>query len=664
MLSRLKLRTKLAFLMALSAMALALSITVAGSVIQHRMFEDRTDKLRSVVDTAVGIAANLDRQVIARQLTREEALTRLRDTLHGMRFDAGAGYLSLQSLDDGMLLIHGSQPALEGKPSPAKDENDRPLINLVREVLRSGDSGTIVYMFPKPGQTVSQPKLAYVARFAPLNAAFVAGAYIDDVSSAAHAVLWRLAAMGSAILLLMLIIAWLINRDITRSLEGLKSAMARLSHGDFATPIPGAARRDEVGAMAVAVQVFKDNMMRADAFEAEQATARAAREQRQAKLEQHTENFGASVAAVMRTLANSSAKMRETAEQMASLSTSVRDDAHATSQNAARSSQDLTTVAAAVEELTASVAEITGQVTSAAEVARQAVRRTEAGRNTMQGLADAAAHIGAVVLLISNIAEQTNLLALNATIEAARAGDAGKGFAVVASEVKTLAAQTGKATSEIGTQIEMVRAATAEAITAMSEIGGIIGKMDEVSTAIAAAVEQQSVTTREIASSVQAVSNATTDNTSAMRHVVDLAGDAGVASQGVLESSSDMGREAGKLRLEVDQFLAAVRGNIDERRRHERIDARGAAAALRTQAQTGQVVLRNMSRGGALLECAWSLAAGEPFDIDLPGAGAPVTGRVVRSTPETLAVMFDATPANMTCIDRVLAALVGYQAAA
>jgi methyl-accepting chemotaxis protein len=171
-----------------------------------------------------------------------------------------------------------------------------------------------------------------------------------------------------------------------------------------------------------------------------------------------------------------------------------------------------------------------------------------------------------VVHLISDIASQTNLLALNATIEAARAGEAGKGFAVVAGEVKSLASQTGKATAEIGGQIDAVRAATAEAVAAMTEIDSIIGKLNEVSAAISAAVEEQSTTTREISHRVQAVSAATAGTAQAMVQVVDAAESAGNVSRDVEAGASAIGKESETLRIEVDQFLAAIRSDSDERR--------------------------------------------------------------------------------------------------
>jgi methyl-accepting chemotaxis protein len=483
------------------------------------------------------------------------------------------------------------------------------------------------------------------------------------LGSSAH--IWILGILAIAALLCLTIGASMI-RGISGPIRAMTDAMRKLADKDVSVAIPGVGRGDEIGAMAGAVQVFRESMIKADALEAEQTAARAARERRQAALQQHTQDFGTSVGGVMGSLAEASGKMRTAAEAMATAAISVRTEAHATSEGAARSSQDLTAVAAAVEELTSSVGENTRQVAAAADVARQAVQRAEASQDIMQGLSEATARIGDVVHLNSNIAGQTNLLALNTTIEAARAGEAGKGFAVVASEVKMLAAQTGKATAEIGSQIETVRTATADAVAAMTEIGSIISKMDEVSAAIAAAVEQQSATTREIAGSVQAVSGATAASARAMEHVVGVADNAGDASRDVLPASGEIGHEAETLRVEVVQFLTAVRddGNNGERRRYERIDAQHAAATLRASGRTAEVVVRNMSRGGASLDCDWMLAVGTPFEIDLEGAGGSVAGRVVRGDGGGLAVVFSSDPAALARIDRVLDLLTSMREAA
>ena len=252
----------------------------------------------------------------------------------------------------------------------------------------------------------------------------------------------------------------------------------------------------------------------------------------------------------------------------------------------------------------------------------------------------------------------TNLLALNATIEAARAGEAGKGFAVVAGEVKALAAQTAKATAEIGSQIDTVRTATSDAVTAMAEIGGIIGKINEVSAAIAAAVEQQNATTHEIAASVQAVSNANgLMPAQAMENVVSVANNAGSASRDVLTGAVQIGREAETLRTEVDQFLVAVRDDTtDERRRYERIASKGAMASVQTNGRPAtRMALRNVSRGGAALASEWTLPTGTQVEVELPDAGGPVTARVVRCGNGELGVVFGSEPQALQRIDRFLA---------
>lgn len=284
----------------------------------------------------------------------------------------------------------------------------------------------------------------------------------------------------------------------------------------------------------------------------------------------------------------------------------------------------------------------------------------------MQGLSEATVRIGDVVHLINNIASQTNLLALNATIEAARAGEAGKGFAVVAGEVKTLAAQTAKATSEIATQIETVRVATGEAVTAMAEIGGIIAKINEVSAAIAAAVEQQSATTRGIAKSLQVVTDATAGTARAMEQVVSVSDTAGNLSRDVLTGAADIGSEAQKLRTEVDQFLAAVREETtDERRRYERIPANGAMVGMQAQGRPAvRAELRNISRGGAAIASDWAVPAGTELEVELPNGGGTVTARVARSGGGELAVVFSAESQALARIDRALAAMTQTRQAA
>jgi methyl-accepting chemotaxis protein len=456
---------------------------------------------------------------------------------------------------------------------------------------------------------------------------------VSGMESAVSTVTWLVVGLFGFLLVSISALAWtIVSRGVVRPIGVINDVMLRLAGGETTIEVPYVTRPDEIGGMARAVEVFQRSGQEAERLAAQQAEARAARAQRQDEMEQHTETFGTSVSAVMGTLEASATGMRRAAEALAQTATTLHGEASTTSEAASRSSGDLTAVAAAVEELTASFAEISRQVTTAADVSRQAVRRTEASQSSIRGLSESTARIGDVVRLISDIAGQTNLLALNATIEAARAGDAGRGFAVVASEVKALATQTAKATEEIGGQIDTVRRATEATISAMAEISAMIGQMDEVSTSIAAAVEEQSVTTRDIATSVQAVSIATAQSSRAMGHVVDVADQAGSASKDLLDGAADIGQEAHTLRLEVDRFLMAVRDDTGERRVFERISAHPMNATLRLPGRAAiETRVNDISLGGIAVSCDLAVALDSEASIDLPGAGGSVTGLVRRS---------------------------------
>jgi methyl-accepting chemotaxis protein len=472
--------------------------------------------------------------------------------------------------------------------------------------------------------------------------------------------MWSFVAAGSETLVAILLAAAaliVVRRRVALPVQGLTVAMRRLAARDFVTEVTALQRQDEFGVMASVLEELRQSAADAERLVAEQAAARGSRERRQAAMEQHTQDFGNSISGVMASLAGSAEEMRRASEAMANAAKAVNVEAHGTAEGAAKSSQDLTAVAAAVEELTSTVAEISRQVVSSGEVSRQAVQRAKASHDTMQSLAEATARIGDVVHLISEIAGQTNLLALNATIEAARAGEAGKGFAVVAGEVKALAAQTAKATAEISSQIDTVRRATEDAVTAMGEISGIIGRIDEVSVAISAAVEEQSVTTREIASSVQAVTGATAQTAHSMEHVVEVAEAAGRTSSEVLSGAAGIGREAEKLRGEIDRFVEVIRSETGERRRYERVSGRDTLVTLRGSGREARVALRDLSRGGAALICEWTVAAGSEVEIELPNAAGMVTGRVARSDGHELAVVFAGDAANLARVDRALDAL-------
>ena len=559
LLSRLKLRTKLALLLGLSALAVVVSIGAGASLMHGRMIDDRIDKVRAIVLAATGFAQSLQAQVDAHQISREQALATFRDEVHRVRFGAEDDYLLIQTFD-GMVVMHGGDPTREGKPTASKDASGRSTGELIRDVLRTADGGVIWYRALKPGNTAPQAKVSYVARFAPWQMAFIAGAWIDDVDAAFRTTLLRLSLIGGAILTVTLLVAWLVNRDITASLDGLKTAMDRLAKGDLTTAIPGTDRGDEVGGMAATVLVFKDSMTETERLRAQQeAVKRQAAAEQKAALTRMADGFEGKVGRLVGMLSSASTELEATAQSMTGTANQSNRQAAGVTSAAEEASSGLQTVASAAEELTASIGEISRQVAQSSRITGKAVddaKRTDA---IVRALAEGAEKIGAVVGLITNIASQTNLLALNATIEAARAGDAGKGFAVVASEVKSLATQTGKATQEIGAQITQIQAATKEAVEAIRGISTTIEEVSSIATAIASAVEQQGAATSEIARNVQQTSQAARDVTAGISGVSQAASETGAAAGEVLTAASGLSKQAEQLSSEVGTFLAGVR---------------------------------------------------------------------------------------------------------
>ena len=292
--------------------------------------------------------------------------------------------------------------------------------------------------------------------------------------------------VSSIAIVLGLLFAFLVSRGITGPVGAMTGAMNRLADGDLEAHIPATENRDEIGEMAKAVQVFKDNAIRVKRMEAEQAEQKKrAEEERRAAMHQLADSFEASVGGVIHTVTSAVAELQAASEQMASTANEASAQATTVASASEQASANVETVASAAEELSSSIAEIGRRVAQSSQIAGGAVRQAHETNTKIQGLAQAASKIGEVVDLITDIAEQTNLLALNATIEAARAGDAGKGFAVVASEVKNLANQTAKATEEIGTQIAGVQGSTQEAVTAIGAIGKTIEEVDSIASSIA-----------------------------------------------------------------------------------------------------------------------------------------------------------------------------------
>ncbi|MEZ5786048.1 MAG: nitrate- and nitrite sensing domain-containing protein [Xanthobacteraceae bacterium] len=395
-----------------------------------------------------------------------------------------------------------------------------------------------------------------------LEDAFVAAleAHSEQVKTAAGRSMIVATAAAGIMLALTIGLFVLIARNIIGALRTIAGEMRALAAGDLTVTISGANRSDEIGEMAGAVQVFKDNMLQVQQLRAEQSELeRRAAADRKAAMQKLAGEFEQTVGEIVTTVSATSAELERAARSLTQTAEVTQNLAGGVSAASEQATANVQSVASATEEMSASVQEIGRQVQESTTIAHAAVRQAETTDSRINELSLAAGRIGEVIRLITAIAEQTNLLALNATIEAARAGEAGKGFAVVAQEVKALAAQTANATKEIAAQISSMQAATGDSVAAIKEIGGTIGHIAEIATTIAAAVEEQGAATAEIARNVQQAAHGTVQVTSHIAEVNQGAGKTGSASAQVLASAQQLAGESSRLESEVNRFLQTVR---------------------------------------------------------------------------------------------------------
>lgn len=354
-------------------------------------------------------------------------------------------------------------------------------------------------------------------------------------------------------------IAWTLGGKLSKPAVTLTASMGRLANHDTSVDIPGVDRRDEFGLMARAVEVFKTSMIENDAMVASQKAEQEAREARAKRVEDLAADFDKSVRDMLGTVAGATEELNTAAQSMTQIAERTMDTSNTVAGASQEASSNVQTVAAATEELSASIDEINTQITEASRMANEASSQAQTTSDRVGNLETASSEVGNIISLISEIAEQTNLLALNATIEAARAGEAGKGFAVVATEVKGLADQTGKATVEISGKISLIQSETSRAAEAIREISETVIRLNEISSAIAAAVEEQSSATKEIGRSIQEAAQGTQMVSENIEIVNTGAQESSSAATQVSASSSEVAHQAVGLKSRIASFLDDVK---------------------------------------------------------------------------------------------------------
>jgi methyl-accepting chemotaxis protein len=557
MLGNLRISYKLLMIVGLSVLGIAAVAGLGLSALWANLMEDRRAKLQDIVTLA---RETLDyNNQVSRQagLSEADTVERAKALLRTMRFgkDDYVYAISMQGV-----AVSNPNPKVEGKNLIEVADSDGIFFVRQQIELAPKGGGFTTFRFPRASGGDPLPKLTYSVEYKPYGWVVGAGIYLDDVS----AIFWAQArSMAMMVVLALLVVGglfFLVGRSIVTPINAMTMAMRKISGGDTSTSIPALERGDEVGAMAQSVKVFKDNMIEATRLRGEQDVLKAqADTERKSLLVRMADEFERGVRASLDSLSSAASNMQATSKSMSSTASEASHQATSVAAVAEQASANVQTVAAATEELSSSVSEIGRQVTQSTEIAGQAVAEANRTNVTVQGLSAAAQKIGDVVKLISDIASQTNLLALNATIEAARAGEAGRGFAVVANEVKSLASQTAKSTDEISAQVGAMQGATTEAVQAIEGIGRTIGAINDITSAISLAVEQQGSATQEIARNVQEAALGTgqvSSNIAAVNHAAEKTGS---ASNEVLASADQLSKQAVNLRADVDKFLGNIR---------------------------------------------------------------------------------------------------------
>ncbi|MFN8830150.1 MAG: methyl-accepting chemotaxis protein [Labrys sp. (in: a-proteobacteria)] len=522
------------------------SAATMRSILQDRVVPVK--QLREIGDAYAVAIVDTTHKVRAGTLTPEEGLASVGAALQKID-ETWKAYLSTSLTEDEKRLVVDTDTARAAAA---------PAIARLDAILKAKDMAALAVFAEKDLYPAIDPIGTPISKLIDLQIA-VARASLEE--SEAMIVAAEYVSIGLMLVSVLVIgfSLYTVLRGVVGPLNGMQGAMRRLADGDLAVEIPSKDRRDEIGAMAATVQVFRDNAVERVRLEEEQRKEQETRTRRAQAVEALIAGFDRDVSLILKTVASASTELEATARSLTMTAEESTRNATTVAAAAEEATANVSTVASASEELSASINEIAHQVESSRRVTQSAMETARETDETVRVLVASADRIGTVVELISDIAAQTNLLALNATIEAARAGEAGKGFAVVASEVKSLAGQTSKATEEIASHIQEMQSVTGKAAAAIRAIGETIRTINDTAAAIASAVTEQGAATSDIAQNVQQAADGTRHVSANIVSVTEGASMTGAGASQVFSSAEELARQSTTLKAKVDDFFAAIR---------------------------------------------------------------------------------------------------------
>lgn len=557
MLSNIKIGKRLLLIVAVALLGMVAVMSLGLTNLDKNLVLDRQATTQKIVETANGIIANYVDRIQKGEFSEEDGKKRAANILSHMKYGNG-DYLFVIDMD-GMAIVH---PTLAGKS--LLDFKDAHGLYTFQEMIRlakGSDNGQYMdYYWLRDKNKPAVRKISYFVGNKEWNWVIGTGIYVDDVNAVFMENLYTVGGISLGLFLVIGSIALVISRGITVPLSNITDSMDRLAAGDKSIEVRYTEFKDEIGDLARSLGTFKANAIEMDRLRAEQENQKKhAEEERRALMNKMADDFDRSVKGVVATVSSAATEMQGSAQSMASIAEDTSKRSAAVAAAAEEASTNVQTVASASEELNAAIGEINRQIGDSVKVASACVTEAEATGEVMQSLSKAADDIGNVVKLIEDIASQVNLLALNATIEAARAGEAGRGFAVVANEVKNLANQVGNAAQNITQQIAGIQSQTGQAVTTIASITATIRRVNEISTAIASAVEEQGAATKEISRSIQETATGTSEVSKNIVGVTQAANETGTASTQLLETASQLSKESETLRRVVENFIDSVR---------------------------------------------------------------------------------------------------------